>query len=233
MERFKDHENEIAVWAQIVIQDDITDFKPLWENNAPNIQSLLHEVNTMSKTVSNPLIFSIMTSEAGHIRKYLKDKNKDIYREALFHFINDHNKPKQNNWYLVLNDISANERYTFVKRLLDWFDDNNELSEFVLFQQWNDLSLFQALWKKGDVEALKYVLFDERLQSDNDKCKSLAQLFASEIPSNFSDTLKVLSNGSNDIQIFNKFSMIFDLYTRNDRLVSQHKPFNYFTLKTS
>eukprot|EP01083_Nonionella_stella_P005829 16831_1 len=85
----------------------------------------------------------------------------------------------------------------------------------------------------GDVEALKYVLFNKRIQSDNDKCKSLAQLFVTRIPSNFSDTLEALMNGANDVQILNNFSMIFGIYRRNDQVVFQHKAFNYFTLKTS
>eukprot|EP01083_Nonionella_stella_P139895 427764_1 len=93
MANFKDNKDETVVWTQIVIDDDINYFKALWENNTPNIDSLLLEVNTMSKTVPNPLIFSIMTSKTGQIDSYLKSRNKVIYREALFHFINDPNKP--------------------------------------------------------------------------------------------------------------------------------------------
>eukprot|EP01083_Nonionella_stella_P299889 1021080_1 len=192
----------------------------------------------MSNAVSNHLIFVIMTSKTNQIDSYLKHKNKDIYRDALFHFINVNNhkkskKSKQIDWYSFLVDVGANKTYIFVERVFDLFDDNDKLSEFVLFKQWKGLSLFQALCKMGDVEALKYVLFNKRIQSDNDKCKSLAQLFVTRIPSNFSDTLEALMNGANDVQILNNFSMIFGIYRRNDQVVFQHKAFNYFTLKTS
>eukprot|EP01083_Nonionella_stella_P141696 437074_1 len=112
-----------------------------------NMQSLLHEITTMSQTVSNHLIFRIMTSKTDQIDRYLKARNKDIYRDALFYFINNHEKSKANDWCSLLNDITADDRYVFVGRVLDLFDDTNALSEFVLFEQWNDLSLFQALCK--------------------------------------------------------------------------------------
>eukprot|EP01083_Nonionella_stella_P195421 719891_1 len=175
-----------------------------------------------------------MASKTCQIDSYLKDRDKDLYRDALFHFLNQlnqHDKPAPNNWYLVLNDISAEERYIFVQRLFNWFDDDEELSDFVLFKQWNGLSLFQALCKKGDVEALKYVLFDKRIQSDSDKCKSLAQLFVFEIPSNFRGTLDALTNGAHDMQILDTISKIVDLYEQ--KVAFQHKSFNYFTFKTT
>eukprot|EP01083_Nonionella_stella_P184964 673157_1 len=180
--------------------------------------------------MSNPLILFIMSSKTGQIDGYLKDRNKDIYRKALFYFINEHEKSKSNIWDSFLNVIAADERYAFVKRLLDWFDDTNELTEFVLFKRWNDVSFFQSLCKNGDIEVLKYVLFDKRIRSDNDKCKSLARSFASEIPSNFNETLKALMNGANDMQMLNTFSMIFDVYKH--KVAFQHKAFNYFTIKT-
>eukprot|EP01083_Nonionella_stella_P179681 638701_1 len=84
----------------------------------------------------------------------------------------------------------------------------------------------------GDVEALKCVLFDKRVSNESAKCKSLAQLFGSKIPSNFSDTLEALKIGTNDVQILNTFSRIFDLYKSDQKVgVFQHKPFNYFTIK--
>eukprot|EP01083_Nonionella_stella_P279561 950967_1 len=184
----------------------------------------------MSKTVSNHLIFRIMTSKTGKIDRYLKNRNKDVYREALFYFINEHDKSKSNDWHSLLNDFADDERFIVVRRLLDWFDIDNALSEFVLFKQWNGLSLFQALCKIGDIEALKCVLLDERMPNESDKCKSLIQLFASEIPYNLSHTLETLRGEANDLQILNKISMIFDLYTH--QVAVQHKAFNYFTLKT-
>eukprot|EP01083_Nonionella_stella_P165420 550233_1 len=81
MERFEDNENEDTVWAQTVTQDNINDFKPLWESNTPSANYLLFEANNMSKAVSNHVIFRIMTFKTGHIHRYLKAKNKDIYRD--------------------------------------------------------------------------------------------------------------------------------------------------------
>eukprot|EP01083_Nonionella_stella_P281635 958360_1 len=171
-----------------------------------------------------------MSSKTGKIDRYLKTRNKDIYREALFYFLNEHEKAKSNDWYSLLNDIAADDRYVFIERVFCLFDDTNALSAFVLFKQWNGASLFQALWKIADVEALKCVLLDERMPSESDKCKSLTQLFAFEVPSNLSATLKALRSEANDVQILNKISMIFDLYTH--QVAVQHKAFNYFTLKT-
>eukprot|EP01083_Nonionella_stella_P017406 48693_1 len=170
-----------------------------------------------------------MASKTGQIDHYLKARNKDIYRDALFYFISRHEKSKANDWYSFINDIAVDERFIVVRRLLDLFDDTNTLSELV-FKQWNGFSLFQALCKIGDIEALKCVLLDERMPSESDKCKSLTQLFAFEVPSNLSATLKALRSEANDVQILNKISMIFDLYTH--QVAVQHKAFNYFTLKT-
>eukprot|EP01083_Nonionella_stella_P311109 1108071_1 len=84
----------------------------------------------------------------------------------------------------------------------------------------------------GDVEALKCVLFDKRVSNESAKCKSLAQLFGSKIPSNFSDTLEALRSGANDVQILDRFLRIFDFYNSDQKVdVFQHKAFNYFTLK--
>eukprot|EP01083_Nonionella_stella_P107539 311542_1 len=232
MERFRDIENDDIIWRQIVNQDNIIYFKSSWESNTPNVKDLLLEANTLSQSVSNHLIFRIMTSKTGQIDRYLNARNKDIYRDALFYFISRHEKSKANDWCSLLNDIAADDRYVFIERVLDLFDDTNALSAFVLFKQWNGSSLFQALWKIADVEALKCVLLDERMPSESEKCKSLAQLFVSEIPSNFSDTLEALRSGANDVQILNTFSMIFDFYKSHQTVdVFQHKAFNYFTFK--
>eukprot|EP01083_Nonionella_stella_P017407 48700_1 len=121
----------------------------------------------MSKTVSNHVIFRIMSSKTGKIDRYLKTRNKDIYRDALFYFLNEHEKAKSNDWYSLLNDIAADERFIVVRRLLDWFDDTNALADLVLFKQWNGLSLFQALCKISDIQALRCVLFAERMPSES------------------------------------------------------------------
>eukprot|EP01083_Nonionella_stella_P110089 321924_1 len=72
------------------------------------------------------------------------------------------------------------------------------------------------------------------MANESAKCKSLAQLFVSEIPFNFSDTLEALRSGVNDVQILSRFLRIFDLYKLDQKVdVFQHKAFNYFTLKAS
>eukprot|EP01083_Nonionella_stella_P046110 123481_1 len=192
-----------------------------------------------------------MTAKTGQIDGYLKDRNKAIYREALLYLVNDasehdYAKSISHQWYRLFYCFNADDgidAYTFCERLFDLFDDNTQLSEFVLWKQWNGLSLFQTLWKSswvaGAVEALRYILFNKRIESDADKCKSLAHYFAIDseidnaIVNRFNKTLQALRNGANDVKLLDTFSMIFDLYKHNDQVVFQHKPFNYFTLKTA
>ena len=225
MAKFKDHNNENVVWTQVVLEHDTKSFKHLWEQNVPNTATLLIVYK------SNALIFKIMTSKNGEIDNYLKEKNKEIYREALLYFISKHKKSKTNDWHSVLNEMDENEQYLFVQRLLDLFDDNGQLTEFVMFQQWNGLSLFQTLIKNGNIKALEMILYDQRMISDsNAKCKSLAQLFAADPPSNFGDTLNALKNGKKDKKILQKFTVIFDIH--NHQFVTQQKAFNYLTLRS-
>eukprot|EP01083_Nonionella_stella_P017404 48690_1 len=112
-----------------------------------------------------------MASKTGQIDHYLKARNKDIYRDALFYFISKHEKSKSNDWCSLLNDVAADDRCVFIERVFDLFDDTNALSAFVLFKQWNGFSLFQALCKIGDVEALKSVCLDQRIPNESDKCR--------------------------------------------------------------
>eukprot|EP01083_Nonionella_stella_P141697 437075_1 len=129
-----------------------------------NMQSLLHEITTMSQTVSNHLIFRIMTSKTGQINRYLNARNQDIYRDALFYVINRLDVIEfGDDWCALLNQFAADDRHVFIERVFCLFDDTNALSAFVLFKQWNGASLFQALCKIGDVEALKCVLLGERM----------------------------------------------------------------------
>eukprot|EP01083_Nonionella_stella_P178599 631367_1 len=70
------------------------------------------------------------------------------------------------------------------------------------------------------------------MSSESAKCKSVAQLFVSKIPSNFNETLEALRSGANDVQIIKTFSKIFDLYKSDQKVdVFQHKAFNCFTVK--
>eukprot|EP01083_Nonionella_stella_P165419 550232_1 len=121
MERFRDIENDDIIWRTIVTQDNINDFKPLWDSTE-NMVYLLLEVDVTFKAVSNHLMFRMMTSKTGRIHRYLKARNKDIYRDALSYFIS-RQKSKANDWCSLLNDIAADDRCVFIEHVFDLFDD--------------------------------------------------------------------------------------------------------------